>query len=106
VTISYMGLVYLFMKDFGFKMPSQKSLSYQPILLGLGQLIHVLGLTFAGGYGALRKHPGLSGDLKSQIGMGIMAVGGLMAVAGGIIFIINSFPVLKEIFTWKKKQKN
>jgi heme/copper-type cytochrome/quinol oxidase subunit 1 len=104
VSISFMGLVYLMMKHFDYKMPKSSSLKYQPILLSVGQLLHIGGLAFAGGYGALRKHPGVSGNLKSQFGMGIMAIGGILAVIGGVIFIINSFPVLKGIFKCQKHQ--
>jgi hypothetical protein len=103
VSISFMGLVYLMMKHFDYKMPSDKSLKYQPILLALGQFIHIAGLSYAGGYGALRKTTGLSGDVKSQFGMYIMGIGGLLAVIGGISFIINSFGVLKGMFKCQKK---
>jgi hypothetical protein len=53
--------------------------------------MHIGGLAYSGGYGVLRKTPGsvansLTPDVK--IAMGIMGTGGLLAVIGGILFVV------------------
>ncbi|MDQ5877270.1 MAG: cytochrome c oxidase subunit, partial [Pseudomonadota bacterium] len=58
---------------------------------GFGQLIHVLGLAWSGGYGVQRKVAGAEQalvTLPQTIGMGMMGLGGLIAVIGGIMFIL------------------
>ena len=57
---------------------------------GGGQLIHVLGPAWSGGYGVQRKVAGAEQALHTlpqKIGMGMMGLGGLIAVIGGIMFI-------------------
>ena len=63
----------------------------QPWVYGSGQLLHVIGLAWSGGYGVARKTAGESQGLDAVekiAGMGLMGLGGLIAVAGGILFLI------------------
>jgi hypothetical protein len=58
---------------------------------GIGQLLHITGLVWSGGYGVQRKVAGAQQVLHSFeeiAGMGLMGVGGLIAVVGGIMFVI------------------
>lgn len=52
--------------------------------------MHIGGLAYCGGYGILRKTAGgfenLAPDIK--IALGIFGLGGLLAVTGGILFVI------------------
>ncbi|AZL15167.1 cbb3-type cytochrome c oxidase subunit I [Rickettsiales endosymbiont of Stachyamoeba lipophora] len=64
-----------------------KSIFYQLYLYTIGQIIHISGLAWSGGYGALRKNPYDPLTLKAKIGMGIMGFGGLLAIIGGIMFV-------------------
>jgi hypothetical protein len=58
---------------------------------GVGQFLHITGLVWSGGYGVQRKTAGadqvLSG-LEQVAAMGLMGLGGLIAVAGGILFLV------------------
>jgi len=91
VTLAFMGAAYLMLPQFGYKDVSGWKLAYwQPIVYGGGQLMHISGLAWSGGYGVLRKTPGglanVSPDVKAAMGM--MGLGGLIAIIGGFMFVI------------------
>lgn len=92
VTLALMGLAYSMLPRFGYASVAATRLAFwQPILYGIGQLMHIGGLAYSGGYGVLRKTPGaaansLTPDVK--IAMGMMGIGGLLAVIGGILFVV------------------
>jgi hypothetical protein len=91
VTLALMGLVYLLLPRLGLGTPSARLATLQPWLYGLGQLLHIAGLLWSGGYGVQRKVAGTEQVLRSTqevIGMGVMGLGGLIAVAGGLLFVV------------------
>ena len=54
-------------------------------------MLHVLGLVWSGGYGVQRKVAGAEQVLRSTpevVGMGLMGLGGLIAIIGGLLFVI------------------
>ena len=55
VTLSFMGIAYLLMPLLGWGQPSIRLASIQPYVYGGGQLMHILGLAWSGGYGVQRK---------------------------------------------------
>jgi len=69
----------------------------QPIIYGIGQTLHVLGLAWSGGHGVQRKTAGAAQGLEGvqqMAGMGLMGLGGLIAIIGGILFLIIAFKSL------------
>jgi cytochrome c oxidase subunit I len=91
VTIALMGLAYLLLPALGFARPSVRPATLQPYLYGGGQLLHVIGLVWSGGYGVQRKVAGSEQVLRSTqeiLGMGLMGLGGLVAVVGGVLFVL------------------
>jgi hypothetical protein len=91
VTLALMGLTYLLLPRMGFAPPRGLLARLQPALYGAGQLMHVAGLVWSGGYGVQRKTAGAEELLRGaeQIAaMSLMGLGGLLAVAGGIAFAI------------------
>jgi hypothetical protein len=91
VTLALMGLAYALVPRLGFGTPSGRLATLQPLLYGGGQLLHILGLVWSGGYGVQRKVAGTGQVLRTTqevIGMGVMGVGGLIAVAGGVLFLV------------------
>jgi cytochrome c oxidase subunit I len=91
VTLAFMGLVYYLLPRMGFGRPQGRLATLQPALYGAGQLLHITGLLWSGGYGVQRKLAGGEQVLRTaeQIaGMGLMGLGGLLAVAGGILFAV------------------
>jgi len=91
VTLAMMGVVYLLLPRLGFAAPRSATAAWQPYVYGLGQLMHIAGLVWSGGYGVQRKIAGADQVLEgvAQVAaMGLMGLGGLLAVAGGILFIV------------------
>jgi len=94
VTLAYMGITYHLLPLLGFRRPAGVLVILQPWIYACGQLMHVLGLAWSGGYGVQRKTAG--GDqaldgLEKIAGMGLMGLGGLVAVIGGILFLVITF---------------
>ncbi len=91
VTLAFMGLTYVLLPNIGFAKVEGRMALWQPYVYGAGQLIHVLGLAWSGGYGVQRKVAGaeqLLTTLPQKIGMGMMGLGGLVAVIGGLMFVL------------------
>ncbi len=91
ITIATMGFIYWLLPRLGYAdVRGWKSARWQPWIYGGGQLVHVLGLAVSGGYGMLRKTPGAfePGMTKAKITMGVMGLGGTVAIIGGLLFVI------------------
>lgn len=91
VSLGLIAAFYIFLEKFGYKINMQKSAKIQPVIYGAGQLIHILGLAISGGYGALRKNPGVAESFEGKFYMGLMGFGGLLSIIGGLIFVIVIF---------------
>jgi hypothetical protein len=99
VTLAFMGLVYYVLPRMGFGRPQGRLARLQPALYGGGQLLHIAGLVWSGGYGVQRKVAGGEQVLRGAdqvAAMGLMGLGGLLAIAGGIAFAIV---VLRSLWT-------
>lgn len=91
VTIAFMGIAYMWLPKFGYRDVSSWRMAYwQPIVYGAGQLMHISGLAWSGGYGVLRKTPGGMADLAPSVkaALGFMGAGGLIAIISGLMFVI------------------
>lgn len=58
---------------------------------GPGQLLHIAGLAWSGGHGVQRKTAGSAQGLDSAAeiaGMAVMGLGGLIAIVGGVLFLV------------------
>lgn len=91
VTLAFMGLTYYLLPRLGFQPAGSKWAAWQPYVYGGGQLMHILGLAWSGGYGVQRKTAGAAQglhDLPQILGMGMMGLGGLIAIIGGGIFVL------------------
>ena len=90
VTLALMGLAYALLPRLGFREVRGRLADWQPWLYGGGQLLHILGLLWSGGYGVQRKVAGAEQTLRTTqevAGMGLMGLGGLLAIAGGVLFV-------------------
>ncbi len=93
VTVAYMTAMFYLMKRWGYSWSPGKPaaiLRLQPLLFGFGNTIFVAGFAWAGLNGMGRKMYGADQDLFSpevMIGMGVMSIGGLLAIAGGLMFL-------------------
>ncbi len=98
VTIAYMGLSYYLLPRLGFGTVPPRLAFWQPIIYSSGQLLHIFGLAWTGGYGVQRKTAGLAQGLDrvSEIaGMGLMGFGGLVSVIGGLLFLVVAFQSIR-----------
>jgi hypothetical protein len=99
VTLALMGLIYHLLPRLGGAPPHARLARLQPALYGAGQLMHVIGLVWSGGYGVQRKVAGAEQVLRGAeqvAAMGLMGLGGLLAVAGGTLFVVV---VLRSLWT-------
>jgi cytochrome c oxidase subunit I len=99
VTLAFMGLTYHLLPRLGCARPAPRLATVQAWLYGAGQLAHVSGLVWSGGYGVQRKVAGADQVLhgaEQVAAMGLMGLGGLAAVAGGLLFVVI---VLRSLWT-------
>jgi cytochrome c oxidase subunit I len=99
VTLALMGLVFHLLPRLGYAAPQGKLAVVQPWLYGGGQLLHITGLVWSGGYGVQRKVAGAEQVLRSTAevaGMGLMGLGGLLAIGGGLLFVIVVIQAMRQ----------
>ncbi len=98
VTLALMGLVYHLLPQLGWRAPQSRLAVAQPVLYAVGQLMHIVGLVWSGGYGVQRKVAGGEQVLHSAgeiAGMGLMGLGGLIAIVGGLLFVVVVFGAMR-----------
>lgn len=91
VTVAFMGLFHtVLLPELGRPPANPRRCRLQVHLFAWGQLLASIGLFVAGGYGAPRKVAGDAQGLDvfwAQAGMAMNGIGGLIAVAGGALFV-------------------
>lgn len=93
VTVAYMVMVFLLLKEYGYSMQGLKSawmVRWQPLLFGIGQTLFVIGFAWAGMQGMGRKLFGQDQTIhtvEAWLGLSAMSAGGVMAMAGGFLFV-------------------
>lgn len=98
VTLAFMGMTYHLLPHLGFRKVTGRAAKWQPGIYGTGQLMHIIGLAWSGGYGVQRKTAGAEQGLENfeQIaGMGLMGLGGLISIIGGVIFLVVVYLAIK-----------
>jgi hypothetical protein len=106
VTVALMGLAYMALPALGLGSPSTRLATLQPYLYGGGQLLHVTGLLWSGGYGVQRKVAGSEQVLHTAqeiAGMSLMGLGGLIAVAGGVLFVVVMLQAVWRGRAWRSR---
>ncbi|NNL96412.1 MAG: cytochrome C oxidase subunit I [Xanthomonadales bacterium] len=99
VTLAFMGLVYYLLPRLGFGDLPPRLAFRQPIIYATGQMMHIIGLAWTGGYGVQRKTAGLAQgvDRLGEIaGMGLMGLGGLVSVIGGLLFLVVCYRSIRD----------
>lgn len=93
VTVAYMATSYLLLTNWG-RLPMTGTIrriaAWQPSIYGFGQVVFALGFGLAGMQGLARKTYGVEQHVRTlteKVGLGIMATGGMFAVAGGVLFL-------------------
>jgi len=106
VTLAFMGVTYLLLPKLGYERVDARAARVQAWLYGVGQMLHISGLVWSGGYGVQRKVAGAAQALdgiEKVAGMGLMGFGGLIAVIGGVIFLVL---VLKSVLRGRLEEGN
>lgn len=91
ITLTFMALALHLLPRLGFAPAGERLTRAMPWVYGTGQVLHVIGLAFSGGHGVQRKTAGAAQGLEglAQIGgMAVMGLGGLIAIIGGILFLV------------------
>ncbi len=92
VTIAFMGLTYYILPSLGKETFSPRASRLQPYLYGIGQMLFVVGMFWAGREGVPRKTFGSAEVLTTYsqyVGMAVMGIGGLIAIIGGAFYVVN-----------------
>ncbi|MDX2145376.1 MAG: cbb3-type cytochrome c oxidase subunit I [Rhodospirillaceae bacterium] len=92
VTLTFMALYFaLFLPLLGLRTERRRLRAWMYVLLGTGQFLHSASLYVAGAMGVARKTAGAGQGLDSWqkiASLSVMGVGGLIAVVGGVIFVV------------------
>tara|TARA_R110000822_G_scaffold159476_13_gene299319 strand:+ start:25013 stop:26398 length:1386 start_codon:yes stop_codon:yes gene_type:complete len=99
VTMAIMGVVFLLLPRLGHPIRHLRLAYWMPWLYGAGQLMHITALAWSGGHGAKRKAVGQAQGLEGLqeiIGMAFMGIGGLIAVLGGVLFLVIVISALRN----------
>lgn len=92
IALAYMGLFHVLLLPLaGRPVVWGRSLRLQILFYACGQTLQCLGLFLAGGYGTARKVAGASQGLQGigqKLGMALNGLGALLAIVGGILFIV------------------
>ena len=91
VTVAFMAVTQLLLEPLGLSLPRRfpRLVAWQPVLFGIGQSIFAAGFALAGAAGMERKVYGVEQvrSATQTVGLAIMGIGGLIAVAGGLLFL-------------------
>ncbi|MEO5363097.1 MAG: hypothetical protein H7838_05680 [Magnetococcus sp. DMHC-8] len=99
ITLAYMGLTYHILPGLGFRRPAPRWSNLQLHLYAFGSLLHVIGLAWSGGHDVQRKTAGAAqglATLTDKIPMWVMGAGGIIAVLGGVLFLVLAFRSLRQ----------
>ncbi len=98
VTLAFMALTLLLPIGGVSAIPATLPMRRMSVLYGSGQFLFSTGLMLAGGYGVGRKLYGVEQQLDRSgqlIGLSVMAVGGLLAFAGGAVWAVAALRRLR-----------
>ncbi len=96
ISLAFMGLTFHLLPRLGYRTPDLKQATLMAYVYGLGQMLHIIGLLWSGGYGVQRKVAGGLHGFAQTAGMGLMGLGGLIAVVGGIMFLVVVYKSMRK----------
>ncbi|EAL58190.1 membrane protein, putative [Wolbachia endosymbiont of Drosophila ananassae] len=87
ITIAFMNFVYWLLPKLNFKEIKSSMVRLQIYAYSIGHFLHITGLVWLGGYGALRKVADLP-SISSMLARTCFIIGGAISVVGGMLFVI------------------
>ncbi len=88
VTLAFMGITYHLLPGLGFQKVEGRLARWQPGIYGGGQLLHIVGLAWSGGYNVARKSTEVERGFEQVMGLGLMGLGGAISIVGGLTFLV------------------
>lgn len=94
VTVAFMAMTYVLLPAFRIAVPGgwpTRAATWQPAVYGLGMFIFAGGFALAGAHGMGRKIYGAeqaARGVAETIGLALMGAGGLVAITGGVLFLV------------------
>ncbi|MCP4391638.1 MAG: cytochrome c oxidase subunit I [Gammaproteobacteria bacterium] len=96
ITIAFMGITFHLLPHLGFRRVSGRAARWQPGIYGVGQLMHIIGLAWSGGYNVARKSTEVQEGIERVAGLGLMGLGGLISIIGGVMFLVLVYLAMKR----------
>lgn len=99
VTLAYMAMGYRLLPAFGSPMGNSAMVRWQPLVYGCGLVILALALAWSGSLGVPRKtmHVDVMMEFPAYFSaMGLAGVGGLLAIVGASLFVVNVVRSMRE----------
>ena len=96
ITIAFMGVTYHLLPQLGFHKLEGRAARWQPGIYGCGQLMHIVGLAWSGGYNVARKSTAVEHGIEQTLGLGLMGFGGLVSIVGGVMFLVLVYLAMKR----------
>ncbi len=117
VTCAFMAVTPLVLGELGAREVTGRvgrAIRWQPVLYGFGQLVFASGFALAGAHGMARKTYASEQHVRSALewfGLTVMGVGGLVAVAAGVLFLTWAVRAwggltLSQSKTWRRAWLN
>jgi len=94
VTAAFMAVTWVVLEPLGISLKTARSKAlagWQPVIFGVGQMVFAAGFGWAGAHGAARKTYGTEQQIHTTaeyLGLAVMGIGGLVAVVGGVLFLV------------------
>jgi len=96
ITLAFMGTTYHLLPQLGFEKVGGRLARWQPGIYGSGQLMHIAGLAWSGGYNVARKSTEVERGIEQVMGLGLMGLGGAISIAGGFLFLVLVYLAMRR----------
>jgi hypothetical protein len=95
ITLAFMGTTYHLLPKLGFRRVGGRLARWQPGIYGSGQLLHIAGLAWSGGYNVARKSTEVERGIEQVMGLRLMGIGGGISIIGGFLFLVLVYLAMK-----------
>ena len=95
ITLAFMGISYHLLPQLGFEKVGGRLARWQPGIYGGGQLLHIVGLAWSGGYNVARKSTEVERGIEQVLGLGLMGLGGAISIVGGLTFLVLVYRAMR-----------
>ncbi len=96
ITLAFMGIAYHLLPQLGYRRVSGRAARWQPGIYGGGQLLHIIGMAWSGGYNVARKSTEVERGFEQVMGLRLMGIGGGISIVGGLMFLVLVYLAMKN----------